>query len=223
MKKLFLSALLCLAASTTIQADPFVILPNGELAFTTSFNTDGILVCSQCTGSGTSSIVFGSGANTVSLTLTGVSNTLLVGADPVTTTMAQIHVTTTGTGFVFPVGSNPNVRTIFIIVAVTQTSPTFGTSGKAFSAPGGGTSLPFDTLVSNWIQFPTGPNPPGFNYTNIVYTFLPFTIPNTDGVVNINANLSAIPEPASLLLLGSGIGVMLGLLKKRSARGRSTG
>ncbi len=218
MRKLFLSALLCLLANTTIQADPFVILPNGELAFTTSFSTQGILVCNPCTGSGTNSIVFGSGANTVTLTFIPTSNTILVGADPVPTLMGQIQVTTTGTGFVFPTGSNPNARTIFFIIAVTQTSPTSGTSALSFSAPGGGTSLLFSTLVSDWVQFPTGPNPPGFHYSNIVYSFLPFTIPNTDGLVNINARVSAVPEPASLLLLGSGVGMMLTLWKKRSSR-----
>ena len=56
MRKLFLSALLCLLANTTIQADPFVILPNGELAFNTSFSTQGTLLCNPCTGSGTNSI-----------------------------------------------------------------------------------------------------------------------------------------------------------------------
>ena len=152
----------------------------------------------------------------MTLTFIPTSNTILVGADPVTTLMGQIQVTTTGTGFVFPTGSNPNARTIFFIIAVTQTSPTAGTRSLTFSAPGGGTSLTFTTLVSDWLQFPTGPNPPGFNYSNIVYSFLPFTIPNTDGLVNINAKVSAVPEPASLLLLGSGVGVMLTSLKKRS-------
>ena len=218
MRRLLLCTLLCLVAATTIRADPFVILPNGELEFNTSFSTQGVLVCNPCTGSGTNSVVFGSGANTVTLTFIPVSNTILVGADPVTTVMGQIQVTTTGSGFVFPTGSNPNARSIFFIIAVTQTSPTAGTLALSFSAPGGATSLTYSTLVTDWLQFSAGPNPPGFSYTNIVYSFLPFTVPNADALVNINARVSAVPEPASLLLLGSGVGMMLGLLKKRRAR-----
>src|SRR4026208_1382281 len=103
MRKLLLSALFCLFAAATIQAEPFVILPSGELAFNTTFSTQGVFSCQLCTGSGTNSVTFGSGGNTVTITFTGVSNTtLLVGAIPVPTVAGQFQVTTTGSGFVFP-------------------------------------------------------------------------------------------------------------------------
>src|SRR5215212_8182499 len=133
MRKLLLSALLCLLASTVVQADPFVILPNGELVFNTSFSTQGVFTCTPlCTGSGTNSVVFGSGANTVSITFTGIDTTILVGAEPVPTVVGQIQVVTSGAGFIFPVGSNPNARFIFFNITVTQSSPTAGTRGLLF-------------------------------------------------------------------------------------------
>ena len=157
MRKLFLSTLLCLLASTTAQADPFVILPSGELAFNTSFTTQGVFTCSLCTGSGTNSVVFGSGANTVTLTFTGVNTTILVGAEPVPTVAGQIQVVATGTGFVFPTGSNPNVQALFFNLSLTQSSPAAGSGGIGFSGFGGSTSLTLNTLISDYIIMPTGP------------------------------------------------------------------
>ncbi|MFN2406771.1 MAG: PEP-CTERM sorting domain-containing protein [Pyrinomonadaceae bacterium] len=219
MKKLFLSTLLCLFAATIAQADPFVILPSGELAFNTSFTTQGVFNCQLCAGSGTNSVVFGSGANTVTITFTGVNSTLLVGAEPVPTVAGQIQVVTSGSGFVFPTPPNPGTPLIFFNLSLTQTSPAAGSSGIGFVALGGGTALTFNTRISDYIILPTGPNPPPFTYTGIAYSFLPFTIPNTSGTVNVIANVSAIPEPVSLLLLGSGVGMMVTMLKrKRTAR-----
>src|SRR5688500_833796 len=219
MKNLFLSTLLCLCAATVAQADPFVILPSGELAFNTSFTTQGVFTCSLCTsGSGTNSVVFGSGANTVTITFVGSNTTILVGAEPVPVVAGQIQVVATGTGFVFPVGSNPNVQALFFTLSLTQSSPVPASGALAFSAFGGSTSLTLNTLISDFIALPTGPNPPPFTYTGIAYSFLPFTIPNTSGTVNVIANVSAIPEPVSLLLLGSGVGMMLTMLRKKKLR-----
>src|SRR5688572_812693 len=216
MKKLFISTVLCLLASTAAQADPFVILPNGELAFNTNFSTQGVFTCQLCTGSGTNSVTFGSGGNTLTLTFIGASNTtLLVGAEPVPTVAGQIQVVTSGSGFVFPTPPNPGTALIFFNLSLTQTSPAPGSGGISFVALGGGTSLTFNTRISDYIITPTGPNPPPFTYTGIAYSFLPFTIPNTSGTVGVIANVSAIPEPVSLLLLGSGVGMMVTMFRKR--------
>jgi hypothetical protein len=220
MRTLLLSAVFCLFTSITIQAEPFVILPSGELAFNTSFTTQGTFTCTACTGSGTNSVVFGSGGNTVTLTFTGVDTTVLVGGVKVPATLGQIQVVATGSGFVFPTGSNPNVPVITLNLSINETSPTAGGGGKSFVAFGGGTSLVFSPFVGDFISLPTGPQPPGFSYTAIVVTFgVPaFTIPNTSTTVNVNADLSAVPEPTSVLLLTSGAGMMLSLLKRRRSK-----
>jgi len=218
MRNLLLAVVFCLLASATVSADPFVILPNGELAFTTSFTTQGAFFCTFCTGSGTNSIVLGSGADTLTLTFTGIGTTLLIGNEAIPTVMGHIQATTTGAGFIRPPGLNPGIPGATFLIFVTQSSPTSGTASVNFISSGG---LFFITSGSDWLQFPTGPNPPPFTYTNIVYSFVPIDIP-PNGVADVTANIGAVPEPTSLLLLGSGVGMMLTLLKKRVSRTRST-
>ena len=219
MRRLLLSALFCLFASMTIQADPFTILPNGELVFNHSFTTSGTFTCTVCTGSGTNSVVFGSGGNTVTLTFTGVDTTVQVGSSKVPTTIGQIQVVASGSGFVFPTGSNPNIPILTFSLGISQTSPVAGGGGKTFVGFGGGTSLVLFPFVGDYATLPTGPQPPGFSYTFIVHSFSPITIPNTSTTVNVTSDISAVPEPASVLLLTSGVG-LFSLLKKRSSKRR---
>ena len=219
MRRLLLSALFSLFVQISVQADPFVFLPNGELAFNTSFTTQGTFTCSLCTsGSGTNSIVFGSGADTVTITFTGVSTTVVVGGQVVPTTIGQFDVVATGSGFVFPLGQGNNQPLVTFSLGINQTSPTAGSRNINFLAFGGGTSLVFGPNLSDHITFPTGPNPPGFGFTHIVYTFPQFTIPNSDETVNLNADLVAVPEPTSLLLLGSGLGMAISIVRRRRAK-----
>lgn len=220
MHRLLLSALFCLFATVTIQADPVVFLPNGEIAFNTSFTTSGSFECSNCTGSGTNSVVFGSGGNTLTLTFTGANVTdLLVGAGKVPTTVGQIQIVASGSGFVFPVGGNGNLPVLFLHLGVNQTSPNAGGTGIVFFAFGGSTSLLMAPLGKDWGATPISDlNPPGFSYTFLIYTFHDFTIPNSNAVVDVNADISAVPEPASVLLLSSGLGAILALRKKRSSK-----
>jgi len=218
MKRLFIAALFCLFLSITANADTFVILPSGEVAFNTSFTTQGVFTCSQCTGSGANSVVFGSGGNTLTLTFSGVSTSLLVSGQSQSVLMGQIQVATTGSGFVFP-STGSTQPLLFFTLQASQTSPAAGGGSIVFnSASGGQSSLFLHTMTSDYFSTPTGPNPPGANFGAIVFSFTNFTIPNTNTVLDINANVVAVPEPTSLLLLGSGLGMTLRLLKKRRVR-----
>ena len=219
MRRLLIAALFCLFVSITAEAESFVILPNGEVAFNTSFTTQGVFTCTLCTGSGTNSVVFGSGGNTLTLMFSGVNTTILVGGQSQSILAGQIQVIASGSGFVFPAEGNPNQPLLFFSLGVNQSSPAAGTGFVLFnSGSGGGTSLMLHTTFSDYTALPVGPNPPGATFSSIVYSFSGFTIPNTTSVLDINANVVAIPEPMSLLLLGSGMGMMLRLLAKRRSR-----
>ena len=217
MKKLLLAVSFCLLTSITAHADPFVILPDGNFVFNTSFSTTGTFTCSVCTGSGTNSVTFGAGADTVTLTFTGVNTTLQIDGIPTPVTVGRIEVAATGSGFVFPTPSNPNVPLLTLNLELTQTSPTAGVRTLQFTALGGSSSLILSPLFSDHFQFPVGTVPPGIGFTHIVYVFKPITIPNTSGIVTLNSDISAVPEPTSMLLLGSGA-LLLWARKRRSRR-----
>ena len=132
--------------------------------------------------------------------------------------MGQIQVTATGSGFTFP-STGSTQPLLFFTLAVSQSSPAVGGGAIVFNSPSGGqTSLFLHTRTSDYVTLPIGPNPPGANFGAIVFSFTNFTLPNTTSVLDINANVVAVPEPTSVLFLGSGLGVMLSLLAKRRAR-----
>jgi hypothetical protein len=218
MRRLLLATLFCLFSAITSQADPFVILPNGENAFNIPITTQGTFTCTLCTGSGTNSVTFGSGANTLTVTFTGVNTEIIVSGVSTPATIGQFQITATGSGFTFPTPPNPATPLVFFNIAITQGPPNSGGNSRTFFAFGGGTSLAFGPIGSFDLPVPILSNPPGANYTFIVYTLHPITIPNTSGTVPLTVDTAAVPEPASVLLLTSGAGLMFGFLRKRSSK-----
>jgi PEP-CTERM motif len=197
-----------LAASHEVKADPYQILPNGDLVFNVAYSTQGLLRCQPgvpCSGSGTNSVTFGSGANTLTLTFTGTSATTTIGNTSVPVGFGQLTTSVTGSGFTFPALNNPNLPLLRLDFTINETSPTAEAhTVSLFFGPGGATQLPlfnFDGSTT-YTAFSVGLNPS--RYGQIVYTYLPLTIPGTNGVTNLSAQAVAVPEPATLLLLGTG-------------------
>jgi hypothetical protein len=204
-------------------ADPFTILPDGNLVFNAAIKATGEFGCStliSCTGSGTNAITIANGASTATLTFTGVDTTLQIGGHALTPVTLGTIETSASPDFTFPDLINPNIELFWLRLFVDQTSPVTDRAGVTWGfAPGGSAVIPLFRGES-YFTLLTGSTPPGFNYDLFVYTFtgLPFRLP-ANGAVDITADAGAVPEPATLLLITTGMaGMAVARRRKRGPR-----
>jgi len=192
-------------------ATPFTILPGGNLEIDTAFTTNGVFFCAgtvPCSGSGTNSVVLGSGASTATLTFTGVSIAFpLIASTKTHVAPIGVFNASATSGFTFPiVPSSPNAPLLSFSISIEQSSPVAATrlGGWSYGLGGGGTELPARDILTSYLEFPIGSPPPGYLYSSLVYTFEPFPSPlPSNGVVDMGADIGAIPEPTTLLLFGT--------------------
>jgi PEP-CTERM motif len=186
-KALFMSvaaALFIASASVTAKAD------------LVTFSSTGIFTCGACSGSGTNSVTFMGGmGNALVLTFTGVSATVDTGPTGFTfASFGEIQTSASGTGATITPGTT-------FTLTITQT------------APGAG-SAPFSANLSGFVDGDTSTGQLTFTVTHvqiggIAYDIfnnpLPLVPPSTNnGVITIQGSV-AVPEPSTMLLLGTGL------------------
>lgn len=214
--RLFPFVFLFVFSSTTARADPFTVLPNGDLVFNVSMSSTGVFTCGtlvSCTGTGTNSVTLTSGGGTATFTFTGVSTSIVVGNVAIPVTVGTFEDSTTP-GFVLPDGININSHLFAIDLMLSQSSPAIGMDrvtwafNRTFSRSGEGQRTYFQT--------PVGSQPPEYHYTSIIYSLRgdDFTLP-TNGSKTLIADTGVVPEPASIFLVGSGL---IGALYRRRKR-----
>jgi hypothetical protein len=218
----FSCIVLLVIAAAQARAEPVTVLPDGNVVFNdVGIETRGVFGCprlfTRCSGSGTNTVTLGSGSNIATITFTGLTQTLDIPNFKVPVTLGTFS-TSGPADFTFPERSNVNFPILTFSLIVTESSPTQATGRTGWTFGPGGRSNLRVLLGTDHFSVPIGSNP--FGYDAFVFTTrpFPFSLPG-HGTRDFVADVGAVPEPGTLILVGSGL-VGAALARRRRSGSR---